>query len=70
MEGRTEAAITELGPEARTQEIARLLGGRRITSRALAHAREMLQRGTHPKEDSGKLKRARPKASPGRNARH
>jgi DNA repair protein RecN (Recombination protein N) len=70
MEGRTEAAITELSPEARTREIARLLGGRRITSRALAHAREMLQRGTHPKEDSGKLKRARPKASPGRNARH
>jgi len=42
--GRTEAAISELDPEARTQEIARLLGGRSITSRALAHAREMLQR--------------------------
>jgi DNA repair protein RecN (Recombination protein N) len=44
MNGRTEAAISELGPDARVQEIARLLGGRDITPRALAHAREMLQR--------------------------
>jgi len=41
--GRTEAAITELSTEARTRELARLLGGRDITPRALAHAREMLQ---------------------------
>jgi len=44
MDGRTEAAISELGPDARVQEIARLLGGREITPRGLAHAREMLQR--------------------------
>jgi DNA repair protein RecN (Recombination protein N) len=44
MDGRTEAAISQLSPEERALEIARLLGGREITPRALAHAREMLQR--------------------------
>jgi len=45
--GRTEAAIFELDPDARVYEIARLLGGRDVTPRALAHAREMLlQEGT------------------------
>ena len=52
MDGRTEATISELDPEARVQEIARLLGGRTITPRALAHAREMLQRGTNSKDGS------------------
>ena len=50
LNGRTEATISELDPEARVQEIARLLGGRTITPRALAHAREMLQRETNPQE--------------------
>ena len=45
-QGRTEAAISELDPDARVGEIARLLGGRAITPRALAHAREMLERET------------------------
>ena len=40
--GRTEASISELSPGARVQEIARLLGGREITSQAVANAREML----------------------------
>jgi len=40
--GRTQTVITALDPEGRVQEIARLLGGRRITPQALAHAREML----------------------------
>ena len=43
-DGRTEATIAELSPDARVQEIARLLGGREITPRAVAHAREMLRR--------------------------
>lgn len=42
MDGRTEAAIAELTPDEKVGEIARLLGGREVTSRALAHAREML----------------------------
>jgi len=41
--GRTEATIAALEPEARVHEIARLLGGRTITPRAVAHAREMLE---------------------------
>ena len=40
--GRTQTNISELDREARVQEIARLLGGRQITSQALAHAKEML----------------------------
>jgi len=40
--GRTRATITELTPEARIAEIARLLGGRRTTSHAMAHAEAML----------------------------
>ncbi len=41
---RTEASILELDADGRVQEIARLLGGRRASSKALAHAREMLER--------------------------
>jgi len=40
--GRTQTNISELAQEARVQEIARLLGGRRITPQAVANAREML----------------------------
>jgi DNA repair protein RecN (Recombination protein N) len=40
---RTEASITELDPEDRVREIARLLGGRQISRKALDHAREMLE---------------------------
>jgi DNA repair protein RecN (Recombination protein N) len=40
--GRTQTRISGLEPEARVQEIARLLGGKEITHRAVAHAREML----------------------------
>lgn len=40
--GRTITEISELNPESRVQEIARLLGGSEITARALEHAREML----------------------------
>ena len=39
--GRTQTIISGLEPEERVQEIARLLGGREITPRAVAHAREM-----------------------------
>jgi DNA repair protein RecN (Recombination protein N) len=40
--GRTQTIISGLEPEERVQEIARLLGGREITPRAVAHAKEML----------------------------
>jgi DNA repair protein RecN (Recombination protein N) len=39
---RTETIISELSGEERVKEIARLLGGKVVTSQAVAHAREML----------------------------
>lgn len=41
--GRTRTTISLLDPEARVQEIARLLGGRHITEKGLAHARDLLK---------------------------
>ncbi|UCH07640.1 MAG: DNA repair protein RecN [Deltaproteobacteria bacterium] len=41
-EGRTRTHITPLGSEERINEIARLLGGKTISEKTLAHAREML----------------------------
>jgi len=44
--GRTRTAITPLGIEERIEEIARMLGGEKITPTALDHAREMLKKGS------------------------
>ncbi len=41
-EGRTQTLISELDSNERIHEIARLLGGRRVTDQAIAHAKEML----------------------------
>lgn len=41
-DNRTQAAIMLLSPEERVREIARLLGGKVISERAMAHAEEML----------------------------
>ena len=43
--GRTHTTITPLTPEARIEEMARMLGGEEITATTLAHAREMLSSG-------------------------
>ncbi len=43
--GRTRTLITSLSSADRTQEIARLLGGEKITRLTLEHAREMLKKG-------------------------
>ncbi|MCD6297191.1 MAG: DNA repair protein RecN [Deltaproteobacteria bacterium] len=40
--GRTHTTISKLAAEERVREIARLLGGREITPRTVAHAKEML----------------------------
>ncbi len=40
--GRTRTLISSLNSEGRVNEIARLLGGRKISEKTLAHAREML----------------------------
>jgi DNA repair protein RecN (Recombination protein N) len=42
-DGMTESSVCELGGAERCQEIARMLGGVRITEQTLAHAREMLE---------------------------
>lgn len=42
-EGRTIATLTRLVSEDRIQEIARMLGGTKITTTTIAHAREMLR---------------------------
>lgn len=43
VDGDTRTRISELDAAARVEEIARMLGGRTITARSRAHAREMLQ---------------------------
>jgi DNA repair protein RecN (Recombination protein N) len=40
---RTRTVISELDPEQRVREVARLLGGKKISEQAMAHAREILQ---------------------------
>ena len=42
LDDRTQTVIRELNPEERVQEIARMLGGKRISPQAMAHAKELL----------------------------
>ena len=42
--GRTKTIVEPLGNKKRVEEIARMLGGEKITQATLAHAREMLKR--------------------------
>jgi DNA repair protein RecN (Recombination protein N) len=42
VDGRTATVISELGFEERVKEIARLLGGKKVSQKAVAHARELL----------------------------
>ena len=44
IDGRTQTAINKLGPQARIQELARMMGGEKITPATLAHAREMIKK--------------------------
>ena len=43
--GRTRTSIEQLNEAARVEEIARMLGGEKLSSTTLAHAKEMLQAG-------------------------
>ena len=43
--GRTTTIIAELDQEERVEELARLLGGKKISSKALDHARELVESG-------------------------
>jgi DNA repair protein RecN (Recombination protein N) len=40
--GRTESGVTPLEGPAREKEVARMLGGEKVSQTTLAHAREML----------------------------
>ncbi len=42
-QGKTRSTISPLDAQARIEEIARMLGGRKVTRQTLAHAEEMLQ---------------------------
>ena len=44
-QNQTRFRIQELDAGERANEIARMLGGKRITTKTLAHAREMMRRG-------------------------
>lgn len=44
-EGRTQSTVQAVGGEQRVAEIARMLGGERLSSTSLAHAQEMLSGG-------------------------
>lgn len=54
--GKTRTRVTELEHKSRTEEIARMLGGVKITDTTTAHAREMLERAA----DSGSRKVTEP----------
>jgi DNA repair protein RecN (Recombination protein N) len=43
--GRTTTIIAELNREERVEELARLLGGKKISSKVLEHARELVESG-------------------------
>ena len=43
-EPRTESTVAPLDAAGRTQEVARMLGGERVSKTSLAHAREMLEK--------------------------
>ena len=44
-QGHTLSTVSALDADNRVQEVARMLGGERISSTSLAHAREMLEGG-------------------------
>jgi len=48
-DGRTTTIISELDKKERVEELARLLGGKRISQKAIAHARELLDSGSDGK---------------------
>jgi DNA repair protein RecN (Recombination protein N) len=61
----TRTTLSELSPDERVEELARMLGGVEITARAREHARDMLAAaGVVVTEDAGKSRGAPAKARP------
>ena len=47
-DGRVRSDVTPVAGEARVAEVARMLGGERLSGTSLAHAQEMLSVGSTP----------------------
>jgi DNA repair protein RecN (Recombination protein N) len=56
-EGSTQSEVHALDGEARVGEIARMLGGERLSGTSMAHAQELLNSGAAPKKSNPKAKR-------------
>jgi DNA repair protein RecN (Recombination protein N) len=54
---RTTSAVAPVAGEARVAEIARMLGGEKLSSTSLAHAQEMLASGAEPRASARKSSR-------------
>ena len=63
-EGRTRSDISPVGGEARVAEIARMLGGERLSGTSLAHAQELLAVGAEARPATAPPSTARAKKRP------
>jgi DNA repair protein RecN (Recombination protein N) len=57
--GQTRTLVARLAARDRVNEIARMLGGAMVTSKAVAHAEEMLRSAGNSDQDTAKIKRPR-----------
>lgn len=63
-DGRTSTRVRELSPQERREEMARMLGGARLTERSLLHADELLREASLPRLNApGKRQRMAPSSS-------
>jgi DNA repair protein RecN (Recombination protein N) len=63
-DGHTRTQLTVLAGKERAQEIARMLGGAVVTTKALAHAQEMLAAAESRDQETARIKRPRSRAQP------
>nr|PZN62060.1 MAG: DNA repair protein RecN [Pseudomonadota bacterium] len=60
--GQTRTQLTRLSAKQRAPEIARMLGGAAVTSKALAHAQEMLAAAASQDQETARIRRPRTRA--------
>ena len=61
--GETRTQLTRLTAKQRGPEIARMLGGAAVSSKALAHAQEMLTAAMGQDQETARIKRPRTRAA-------
>jgi len=61
--GQTRTQLTRLSARERPSEIARMLGGAAVSSKALAHAQEMLAAAASPDQETARIRRPRQRAA-------